>query len=77
MLRFFHPVQICRFSSSLQSMSPDHQIEELLKKDENGADELSEKYLRINGRYITDGQVLFRLRFFCLVSVKSVPSGCC
>ena len=34
-------------------------MEELLRKDDSGQDEISEKYLRINGRYITDGQVLF------------------
>lgn len=33
-------------------------MEELLKKDDSGSDEISEKYLRINGRYITDGQVI-------------------
>ena len=32
-------------------------MEELLRKDDSGKDEISEKYLRINGRYITDGQV--------------------
>ncbi len=42
----------------LQSLSPDYQMEELLKKDDRGSDEISEKYLRINGRYITDGQVI-------------------
>jgi len=42
--------------SRQSSLSPDHQIEELLKKGSSGNDEISEKYLRINGRYITDGQ---------------------
>ena len=54
-----------KFSFYFKSLSPDHQIEELLKKGSSGNDEISEKYLRINGRYITDGQVFFlNLTFF-------------
>ena len=41
-------------------------MEELLKKGSSGKDEISEKYLRINGRYITDGQVFFHSLIFFL-----------
>ncbi|XP_065063523.1 nuclear receptor coactivator 7-like isoform X2 [Rhopilema esculentum] len=44
------------FPGRQDSLSPDFQMEELLRKSDNGKDEVSEKYLRINGRYITDGQ---------------------
>ena len=41
-------------------------MEELLRKDDSGQDEISEKYLRINGRYITDGQVIFHFIMYDL-----------
>ena len=44
-------------ASVLQSQSPDFQMEELLTRDGSAKDEVSEKYLSINSRYITDGQV--------------------
>eukprot|EP00794_Sanderia_malayensis_P012124 gene12124-13376_t len=44
------------FPDRQMTLSPDLQMEELLKRDETGKDEVSEKYLSINGRYITDGQ---------------------
>ena len=51
-------------------------MEELLRKDDNGKDEISEKFLRLNGRYITDGQVKalycqsFHVFSFCLHPTK-------
>lgn len=44
------------FPNRQMSQSPDFQMEELLTRDGSAKDEVSEKYLSINSRYITDGQ---------------------